>query len=237
MVTLLAAASSLALVTQADGATAAAYTADWQMNETSGSTMLDSSGNGLNGHIGSQVDLGQRTPDGGFAYGFSGDSSITTDERLVTVPDSSLLDPGAAPYAVTIRLRTAASDTNVLQKGQSGQTGGYWKLEVHQGWPVCHFRDANGNTKAIGFVNSTNPDARVDDNTWHTLRCERTSTGVRMTIDYGSPTAMSRTINGTIGTINNTRPLSIGGKLDCDGVKVGCDYFSGAIDWVHIERP
>ena len=30
-------------------------------------------------------------------------------------------------------------------------------------------------------------------------------------------------------------PLTIGGKVDCDQVKVTCDYFAGDIDWVRIE--
>ena len=235
---LAAAAASTMLITPSGVASAATSTiADWQMNETSRPTMVDSSGNKLNGVIGSNVAIGQSTNNGSSAYGFSGDWRIVTDERLVTVADSPLLDPGTGTYAVTLRFRTGSPDSNIIQKGQAGQTGGYWKVEVHQGWPMCHFRDGSGNTKAIGLKNSTDPSIRVDDSSWHTLRCERSATGVRITLDAGTPQAASRFLKGTVGKIDNTRPVSIGGKLDCDGISVGCDYYFGAIDWVRIERP
>jgi hypothetical protein len=236
-VAVLSSAATVALAMSALGAGAASVTASWQMNETARPTMVDSSGLGLNGVIGSNVAIARATSDGGLAYGFSGDRGVVTDERLVTVPDDSQLDPGTGTYAVTVRMRTAKPNNNMLQKGQSGQTGGYWKLQMHDGWPICLFRDSAGNSRAIGFVNSSDPNTKVNDSTWHTLRCERTATGVNMTIDYGSPTAITKTINGTVGNIDNTRPLSIGGKLDCNGTTVGCDYFSGSIDWVSIERP
>ena len=38
------------------------------------------------------------------------------------------------------------------------------------------------------------------------------------------------------GTIANTKPLSIAGKLNCDQVTVTCDYFAGDIDHVEIQR-
>lgn len=229
-------AATAALAMSTSGAGAASVTASWEMDETARPTMVDSSGHGLSGVIGSNVAIARATPDGGRAYGFSTDRSVT-DEHLVTVPDDSQLDPGTGTYAVTVRMRTGVTSSNILQKGQSGQTGGYWKLQMHGGWPVCLFRDSAGSSRAVGFVNSSDPNTRVDDRTWHTLRCERTATGVGLTIDYGSPTAISKSINGTVGNIDNTRPLSIGGKLDCNGTTVGCDYFSGSIDWVGIERP
>lgn len=230
----------------APAAAQAQVIADWQMNEDGphATVMADSSGNGLDGDVGGHVVTGETTPDGGRAYRFQGDWRIVDDTRLVTVPDSATpgvddtrLDPGTGTYAVTIRFKTGALDPNIIQKGQANQTGGYWKLALQHGWPRCHFRDASGTTRAIGFVNDSRPQAMVADNAWHTLRCERTATGVKLTIDYGSANAISKSIKGTLGGINNKRPLSIGGKLDCDGSKVTCDYFAGAVDWVRIERP
>jgi hypothetical protein len=210
---------------------------DWQMDEVAGSTlMVDASGSGLDGSIGSDVVLHESTGDGGWGYRFRGDWWIVNDNRLVTWNDDARLDPGTSPYAVTIRVKTGAVDPNIIQKGQANQTGGYWKLALKQGWPRCHFRDAAGNTKAIGFVNDPRPETRIADGQWHTLRCERTSTGVRMTINYGEANAISKFIKGTVGTIDNSRPLVLGGKLDCDGTTVTCDYFAGAVDWVKIEK-
>jgi hypothetical protein len=227
----------LAVVGWALPAAAQAVTvADWQLDESSGSVMTDSSGNGLNGTIGPDVVLHEATPTG-FGYRFKGDWWVVNDGRLVTVPDNPQLDPGSGTYAVTIRFKTGAVDPNIIQKGQANQSGGYWKLALKQGWPRCHFRDASGTTKAIGFVNDKRPETKVADGQWHTLRCERTATGVKLTIDYGEPDAISKFIKGSLGVIDNKRPLSLGGKLDCDGTKVTCDYFAGAVDWVTIERP
>jgi Laminin G domain len=228
----------LAVVSWSVPAAAQAMTlAEWQMNETAGSTqMVDSSGNGLNARIGSSVVLHEANPTG-FGYRFRGDWWVVNDERLVTINDDPRLDPGTQPYAVTIRFKTGAVDANIIQKGQSNQTGGYWKLALQKGWPRCHFRDAAGTTKAIGFVNDARPATMVADNQWHTLRCERSTTGVKITVNYGEPTAISKFIKGTIGRVDNTRPLSLGGKLDCNGTTVTCDYLAGAVDWVTLDRP
>jgi hypothetical protein len=29
--------------------------------------------------------------------------------------------------------------------------------------------------------------------------------------------------------------VTIGGKLDCDQIDVGCDYYAGDLDWIKIE--
>jgi hypothetical protein len=229
-----AAPIALAIIVMAPAAASAVTVADWEMNETSGAVMHDSSGNGLNGDIGSAVQIGVSTGTG-LGFRFPGGSGAHP-ERLATIPDTAQLDPGTGPYAVTIRIKTSASEPNIVQKGQSGQRGGYWKFVLKRGWPRCHFRDSNGHTKAIGFVNGP-ASLKVNDNQWHTLRCERTATGVRVTEDYGTPDAVSKFIGGSIGTIDNSRPFSIGGKRDCNGGSVGCDYFNGQIDWVRVEKP
>ena len=212
---------------------------DWAMNETSGPSMVDTSGNGLTGQIGADVDVNTPILGGGTGYHFEGPLTVKDQERLVTVPDNPLLDPGTDPYSVSIRFRTTGPRPNIIQKGQSEDSGGYWKLVIHTGWPRCHFRDEFHNTKAIGFVDSPDPDARVDDGAWHVLRCERTATQVCVYLDEGTPDGMKKCINGTIGLIDNKWPLTIGGKYRCDPLEAAttCDYFNGDIDWVRIERP
>lgn len=209
----------------------------WQMDEPAGSTrMIDAEGTGLDGHIGADVVRHEATPTG-WGYRFRGDWWVVNDGRLVTWPDDPRLDPGTGTYAVTIRFKTGAVDPNIIQKGQANQTGGFWKLALKTGQPRCHFTDRSGVTKAIGFVGDARPETKVADGQWHTLRCERTTTGVRLTIDPGTPTSLSKFIRGTLGRIDNTRPMVLGGKFDCDGTRVTCDYFAGAVDWVTLERP
>ena len=212
---------------------------DYQMNEPSGPNILvDSGPNGLNGEIGDLVAEHVSTGTGDFGLTFQGPRFIANDERLALVQDNVNLDPGTQPYRVTVRFRTSnGADPNIIQKGQSGQTGGFWKLVLHQGWPRCHFRDSNGVTKAIGFVKGFPSYVKAGDGKWHTLVCERLSNGVRITIDAGDPEGATKFISGSIGNINSSRPLSIGGKVDCDIQTVGCDYFDGTIAWATIDRP
>jgi hypothetical protein len=63
------------------------------------------------------------------------------------------------------------------------------------------------------------------------VRCERTSSSVTMFID-GVVTDRNRNPTGTIA---NTRPITIAGKLSCDQAEVTCDYFTGDIDYLRIE--
>jgi len=219
----------------APAAAQAQVTADWQMDEEPGSAlMIDSSGHRIHANIGSDVVLHQATPTG-WGYRFKGAGRIVNKERLVTVPDDHRLDPRNRSYAVTIRLKTGAANPNIIQKGQANHRGGYWKLSLMKGWPSCHFEDGTGAMKATGFVHDRRPRTKVADGQWHTLRCKRTATGVRLTVDPGKATAISKFRRGTVGSINNTWPLSLGGKVACNGRTVGCDYFNGAVDWVRIE--
>lgn len=225
--------ASLVLATSASAASADVM-ARWEMNEGSGSVMRDSSGKGLHGDIGSQVRVGVSTPSGR-GYQFRRGGGIN-DEKLVQIPDDARLDPGIETYAVTIRVKTGSTHPNILQKGQQTTRGGMWKFEINRGWPRCHFRDGNGNISAVGFVNSKNPDTKLSDGQWHTVRCERLDNGVRITMDYGTPNAITRLNRKSIGRIDNSYPLTIGGKVACDGEKVGCDYFTGVLDWVRIDK-
>jgi hypothetical protein len=42
------------------------------------------------------------------------------------------------------------------------------------------------------------------------------------------------TLKHATGTISNTSTLSIAGKLNCDQVKITCDYWTGQMDYVQI---
>jgi chitodextrinase len=209
--------------------------ADWEMNEAAGSPLMaDSSGNGINGAIGSAVQVGTFL-DG--STGYAWDNTNPTEpppkpERLVQVNDSRL-NPGNRDYAVTVRFRTTRSYGNMIQKGQSQTPGGYFKWEIPSGILMCLFRSRSLNGTLLGEKSVKSPaNMPLNDGLWHTVRCEKTVDRVTMTIDGTTTVQSSR---GTIGSISNTFPLTIGGKFDCDQVQVTCDYFSGNIDWVHIE--
>ena len=213
------------------GAAATNTLAYWPMNERSGSrTMLDSSGHNIDGSIGSDVIVGA-TYDGatGYRWAFTSPTNPPAKPgRLVLVYDSRL-NPGSDDYAVTIRYRTTQHFGNIIQKGQAGADGGYFKLENPNGILTCVFRGrASDGSWRRKEVNSGTP---LSDGRWHTVRCERTSSGLKMTIDGGT----TRTSSGSTGYISNSRPISIAGKYNCDQDHITCDYFTGDIDWIKIE--
>jgi hypothetical protein len=227
MVVAVAAASLLlGTVTPADAAASNAV-AVWDMNEPPGSrTMADDSGNGLRGSVGREVDTGVR---GGGARGYrfgrlDPDTPPTHPQHLVTVRDSAALDPGTRDYAVTVRLRTTYQFGNIIQKGQATVSGGNWKLQIPGGIVQCLFRGS------VSQVIVTAP-RRINDGGWHTVRCERTGSGLTLGVD-GSTVARR---SGWTGRVVNSWPVSIGGKTDCDQIDVGCDYYAGDIDYVQID--
>jgi hypothetical protein len=219
---------TFALIGTASAADAASgrLVARWAMNEPSGArTMIDSSGNGLRGSIGREVDTDVRV-NGATGYRFSRlapDTPPARPQHLVTVPDTAALDPGTRDYAVTVRLRTTHKFGNIIQKGQATVSGGNFKLQIPSGIVQCLFRGSSG---AL-LVSTPRP---LNDGRWHVVTCARTSSGIRLEVD-GSTVARR---SGRTGKISNSWPLSIGGKTDCDQVEVGCDYYAGDLDFVEI---
>lgn len=211
----------------AAGAASARPVAIWQLSEASGArTMIDSGGRGLHGSIGGEVDTGVRSS-GATGYRFARldpDRPPPHPGHLVTVPDRAALDPGARTYAVTVRLRTTHKFGNIIQKGQATVSGGSFKLQIPRGIVECLFRGSSGS------VLVASPRA-LNDGRWHTVRCVRTSAGVSLTVD-GSAVARK---SGPTGAIANSWPLVVGGKVSCDQVDVGCDYYAGDLDYVRID--
>jgi hypothetical protein len=140
------------------------------------------------------------------------------------------LNPGSGDYAVEMRYRTKQPFGNIIQKGQGGAKGGYFKIENPKGFLTCVFRGtgSSGAWKRKRVVSPT----PLNDNEWHTIRCEREGTKLRLTVDG----VLVKTANGSSGNIWNDRPISIAGKYNCDQIKTSCDYFTGEIDWIKIEQ-
>jgi Ca2+-binding RTX toxin-like protein len=200
--------------------------ADWEMNEPPGATtMHDSSVSHLSGTIGSAVVTGV-VSDGATGYQWlSGNRSGVHTERLIKV-DSALLNPGTTDFTVIVRFRTATTgDQNIIQKGQAHTIGGMWKIPLFGGKVGCNFLGVE--RRSAVWSNAT-----VADNEWHTVRCDRRTTGVTLTLDGGTP----KTNRNWTGSISNTWPLSIGGKPKCDPPTVGCDYYVGLLDRVVVAR-
>jgi Concanavalin A-like lectin/glucanases superfamily len=216
---------ALALAAPASAATLA----DWEMNEGPGAhTMVDSSGH-VNGTIGSAVQTGVSVM-GATAYRWpfaSPTAPPPKPERIVQASSNSL-NPGSGNYTVSIRYRTTQHFGNMVQKGQAGSTGGYFKIENPGGHINCVFRGQNASGTLIR--KAVESPAVLSNGAWHIAQCARTTNALTLTID-GTVVA---TAHGSTGNISNTRPISIAGKLNCDQIKTTCDYYTGDIDWVRI---
>lgn len=203
--------------------------ADWQMNEARGATqLLDSSGNGLHGSIGDDISIGVRSS-GATVHSFPYISSTAPPDpagRLHIVSDRDALDPGTQAFAVELRFRNTHTHGNITQKGQSGASGGYWKVEVDDGVLSCVF----AGTSASVALKST---IRVTDDVWRTVRCERNATEAIMYIN--GVREVRRAV--ATGSITNNWTLAIGGKSSCNSTTIQCDYFRGDLDYMRIERP
>jgi hypothetical protein len=70
----------------------------------------------------------------------------------------------------------------------------------------------------------------MNNGAWHTVRCVRTASSVTMYVD-GKQT---RRTNRHTGTLNNTMPWTVGGKPNCNGGTVDCDYFAGDVDYLRL---
>ena len=210
-----------------------ALTADYEMNEPVGSTvMTDSSGNGLDATIllSDQITTGWVSYDGAIGYHWlrrPPNEPPAQPQRVIQAPDNINLEPGlnSGTFTIEMRYRTKEKFGNITQKGQATTKGGQWKIQNPQGRPSCLFKGS------IGRVATRVPTA-INDNLWHVLTCVRTPTRVTVLVDG---VEVNRK-NGSTGTIDNGMPMTVGGKINCDQIEVTCDYFSGDIDYMRIYK-
>jgi hypothetical protein len=202
-----------------------------ELNEPAGAQVaVDTSGFGHDGAIGSHIkmngsfaDWDRHPPDAGIYYGGA---------HLIMVDDAAdgSLDPGSGNFSVEIRYRSTDKFGNVIQKGQARTVGGQVKFQQPKGVISCMFKSPTRQA-AIG---SKTP---LNDGQWHVVRCDRTPTDVTMYVDG----VFRNRIRKPTGTIDNTKPWTIGGKFDCDTSDPNtgadsCDYFPGDIDYVRLTQ-
>jgi hypothetical protein len=202
--------------------------AAWEMDEEEGATTLvDSGPDGLDGRVGAEVRVGveEQGATGHRWVVVEPDALPVAIERLTQVPHDDRLNPGDDDVAITVRLRTTSPQGNVVQKGQVDVPGGYFKIDMDEGRVACLFFGSEGS------ANVRSKEA-IDDGAWHEVRCVRRADGMALYVD-GEQAASREAVTGTV---SNTYPLTIGGKLDCDQVTLFCDYFSGDVDRVLLER-
>jgi hypothetical protein len=193
---------------------------------------VDSSGLGHDGAIGSHLimngayaDWDRHLPAEGIYYGY---------DHLIAVPDAAdgSLDPGTGNFSVEFAFRTKEKWGNLIQKGQAATRGGQVKFQIPGGKLSCMFRTPTGIA-----TTSSGTAKLLNDNLWHTVRCDRTPTSVTMYVD-GIRTGR---VNHTTGNLDNDIPWTLGGKLNCDtaggATADSCDYYPGDIDYLRLIGP
>jgi len=192
--------------------------ASWLMNETSGSTMFDSSGNANDGttyHV-------MMTGDAGFVF-------APEQRSKVVVPDSPTLDPGASTFSFGVDLQSdhvpaSGTDYDVVRKGIGSTTGGAYKLEIvyakGQGRAFCLVKDSLGTSATIKGT------ANVTDGQPHTITCTKTATSLTLRVDALTPRV--RTVSTGIGPISNASALVIGAKTPTVTGAAG-DWYDGTL--------
>jgi hypothetical protein len=190
----------------------------WLMDETSGTTMTDSSGNG----------------NGGTAYnvkmtGATGYKFNPAAQSKVVVPSSSTLNPGASTFSYSVKMQSSqapasGTDYDILRKGISSTSGGEYKLEIvytnGQGRAFCLVKDSRG----VGA--SVKGTTNVTDGKVHTLTCTKTASGLTLKVDALTP--RTKTVSGGLGSISNTKALVIGAKTPTVTGTAG-DWYNGAL--------
>jgi len=196
----------------ASGASAAPVVAHWGMNETSGTTSFDDSGNGINGTL-TNVTLGLPGASG-TAYGFDGRTS------KMVVPKVAILAPGAQPVTVSMKVQTTHRPGTGNFDFDMWSKGGY-QVEIYPrnglAQARCKFKSAS--TKV---VIQAGPD--LIDGRWHTIACHKDDAGTSLIVD-----GTWFTHPGNIGALKPGSTTYIGVGSD------GNDHYFGQLDDVTVE--
>jgi hypothetical protein len=209
------AAGGLALLA-VPGVASAATVSVWHMDEGPGAgSMRDS----LGSHNGSLDHVTSGVPGlSGLAYSFSGTNSV------VRVASAAALSPGSKAFAITVHAKfsrppsAAVGDYDLLRKGLSSETGGYYKMEIFAGGQAhCQM----GNPPQSDSL-TAGPD--LSDNQWHEITCLRQGSTLAVIVDGRT---FSKPAN--IASISNGADITVGAKVITTGI---ADQYSGALDEV-----
>jgi hypothetical protein len=203
---------------------ASAATLDtWTFDEPDGSPTVTSSA----GHVGTLENDG-----GSLGVEVSGGALRFDGHGRVLVPHDDALNPYDQPFTVSVEARTNAvptdeiGDFDLVRKGVAADKR-YWKLELFpnlantKAFAFCQMRGRNASLGKLVGTRLKWTGANLADGSWHTIACEKTAAQVTLSVDG----VVRVTKNVSVGTVNNTKALSMGAKAE-----VFQDMFQGDLD-------
>jgi hypothetical protein len=213
----LAVAVGLVLAAAYPAAASAATVGHWALDETSGNTVVDSSGfhnDGTSQNMTLDQD-GFTADPGDRAYLYNGTSS------RITVPASNSLLAGTKDVTISFYFKSSFHAGHGDFDWDMVKKGGY-KVEIYlqkkKEQARCVF---NGTGGKIAFQDGPT----LTNGQWHHVVCAKTPAGVTLTVDGTSfPTR-----TGNVGSLNKGKELTIGWGDD------GTDFFHGTLDDVEID--
>ena len=206
--------ASLALSLGGAPASAAPTTVGlWHMDETSGTTAMDATGNGHDGVDTNIVFVSPGYDGTGGAYAFNGASRVV-------IPDAPSLNPGSQDITLVAHVKTSTlpgsvGDYDLIRKKAAAQV---YKMEIlGTGTGYCQFKGTVASAAVKGGPN-------IVDGRWHTIVCTKTSSQVQLSVDGVVVATKVR----TAGSISPPIALYLGRQPN------GSDAYTGVMDEVSI---
>jgi hypothetical protein len=195
--------------------------AHWGLDETSGTTAFDSSGNCNDG-------TAYNVTQDGSGYVFNG-----VDSRVI-VPSSGILNPGSEDFSFGVTVSMDAPPTpvgetyDVLRKGLVTNKGGDYKFEVKnvkgKALARCVVKSVRSNgTKVLATIQGTKT---LADGQRHDVTCTKTSDSISLAVD--ALPVRTKSFSGGLGSMSNTADLALGAKAE-DTAETGFDWFEGEL--------
>ncbi|WP_414838204.1 LamG domain-containing protein [Candidatus Nanosalina sp. VS9-1] len=190
----------------------------WPLNENSGTTAYDHSGNENHGTVNGDVSPGSPGILNGYSYSFDGSGDY------VNASDRSYLRPQR--FTVTAWFKTSGITGWSAIYGKE-----YWNN--NEGWVIYMGAQGNGYIHFNGPQFSTlSTSQQYDDGNWHHLTVTYDNSTAKIYIDGSQKTEGNRSFN------NSTISLNIGSRHSNDGTTSGNDSWNGQLTEARIyNRP
>lgn len=200
-------------------------TAWWRLNETSGNTVVDETGNGFNGTYQFSPVLGQSA-----AFDESDNKAVNFANGVADMGD--VLDPENRSFTMLSWFKKTSSNTGfmkIINKGLTAsgtpQNTGF-HIRIRANIIETAVRDNNLNIVSISVAEPT-----LNEYHFVATVVDRNSGEIRMYLDPTGGAVAAQASLGNVGSVNTNIPFAIG-ALDRGNISSTSEFFGGEIDEV-----